>query len=69
VRVAVGHLRIGLASGRFDVVEISTTDRFDEFAADKILDLEWLGAHGGAKRKPSSSTSNVQRGKLFSPGT
>src|SRR5215467_10475170 len=62
--VAVGHPGIRLTCGWFDVVEISATDRFNEFAVDKVLDLEWLGAHGEAKRKPSSSTSNVQRGKI-----
>ena len=66
VPVAVGHLRISVACGRFDVIEISATDRFDEFAVDKILDSEWLGAHGEAKRKPSSSTPNVfNEEKLF----
>jgi hypothetical protein len=39
----------GLSVARFDVVEISTTDRFDEFAVDKISDLEWLGAHAIGK--------------------
>ena len=64
VRVAVCNLRIRLTCRGLDIVEVSATDRLDELAVDKILDLEWLGAHGEAKCKPSSSTSNVQRGKI-----
>src|SRR5215472_2921560 len=38
MRVAVGHLRIGLTCGRLDVIEIFTTGRFDEFAVNEISD-------------------------------
>jgi molybdopterin molybdotransferase len=43
--VAVRHLRVGFASRRFNIVEISTANRLGKFAVDKILNLEWFRLH------------------------
>src|SRR6516165_595090 len=55
MRVAVRDLRVRLASRRFDVIEIFSADRFDEFAVDKVADTKKHLGHTKLARR------NIQR--------
>jgi len=57
-------MRIGLTCGRFDVVEISTTDRFDEVAVNKIFNLSWFRTHCFEIVSAQRYSLNEDRGKL-----
>src|SRR5262249_36188845 len=49
--IAIGHLRIGLTCSRFDVVEVSAADWFDEFAVDEVANSKLLSAHATENKR------------------